>query len=380
MKPEIKTSKPVGYQSVLLSGKPYQRGLIHGESLKRPIHDLVELWKDDLQHGFEREADELIQQFLGKTNFLSSIKKWAPDLLEEIRGIAYGAGISFDTMLAFQFLDELWLNMDGILKEHCSSLGFNAEGSEPTYLAQNIDIEEFYDGFQILLHIKYPDSDLEAFVSSFAGMIGLNGMNNKALGICCNAEFQLNHAREGLPVAFVVRGVLRQRTEREAITFLKDIHHASGQNYVIGGPQKVYDFECSSNQVTQYKPKGHEDLVWHTNHPLANDDYSPSYKTMLENGKGPEVPVNSVTRFQSLKRQLGGELTSPRLAKIKKVLASKDSLEHPICGSKGEGEFYHSIGLFTFASTIMVLSESPEFHVSFGPPDIIPYQKFSFPN
>ncbi len=380
MKPTIDSSTPGAYQPLVLVGTAYQRGVIHGETLKGPIHDLVGLWKEDLKNGFGGEVDELIRRFFEKTNFIPSIKQWTPDLLEEIKGIADGSGIDFDTMLAFQFLDELWLNMEPILKEHCSSLGFSAGATEPTYLAQNMDIEEFHDGFQVVLHIKLPDSDLESFISSFAGMIGLNGMNNKAIGICCNAEFQLNHALDGLPVAFVVRGVLQQQSEKEAIAFLREIKHSSGQNYLIGGPQRVYDFECSSNQVAQYKPKGHEKITWHTNHPLTNHDYSHSYRAMFEKEGSPVVPANSAARFQSLKRQLEAGSAGPRLTHIKKVLASKESIKHPICGSMGEKEFYHSIGLFTFASTIMVLSEKPEFHISLGPPDKTPYQKFSFVN
>jgi isopenicillin-N N-acyltransferase-like protein len=377
MKPTAETSESEASQPLELAGSPYQRGLIHGETLKAPIHDLVYLWKDDLRKGFGKDPDELIHLFLQETDFIPAIQRWTPDLLEEIKGIADGSGVDFDTMLAFQFLDELWLNLELILKEHCSSLGFSAEGPEPTYLAQNMDIEEFHDGFQVLMHIQQPDTHLESLVLSFAGLIGLNGMNDQAIGICCNAEFQLNYAREGLPVAFVVRGVLQQRTEADAIDFLKGIKHASGQNYLIGGPQRVYDFECSSSQAVQYKPKRHEKTIWHSNHPLVSHDYAPSYQAMLEAGSGPMVTPNSAARFQSLTRQLGGELNSNRLEHIKEVLTSKDSKEHPICGSKSEGEFYHSIGLFTFASTIMVLSESPEFHVSFGPPDKFPYQKFS---
>jgi hypothetical protein len=34
--------------------------------------------------------------------------------------------------------------------------------------------------------------------------------------------------------------------------------------------------------------------------------------------------------------------------------------------------------MFTFASTIMVLGDEPALHVSFGPPDTVPYGRFEF--
>jgi len=46
--------------------------------------------------------------------------------------------------------------------------------------------ETFRHGFQTVLHIRYPDTDLEAFAVTSAGLIAFNGMNNRGVGICCN--------------------------------------------------------------------------------------------------------------------------------------------------------------------------------------------------
>ena len=53
-----------------------------------------------------------------------------------------------------------------------------------------------------------------------AGLIGLNGLNSAAIGVCCNTLKQLANCRDGLPVACVVRGVLRQETAAAAVDFL----------------------------------------------------------------------------------------------------------------------------------------------------------------
>jgi hypothetical protein len=60
------------------------------------------------------------------------------------------------------------------------------------------------------------------------------------------------------------------------------------------------------------------------------------------------------------------------------TLTSKDSVEHPICGSKRPQEAYTKAGYFTFESTIMVLSENPVLHISRGPPDIAGYEMITF--
>ena len=65
-------------------------------------------------------------------------------------------------------------------------------------IAQNLDMPGFYDGYQVILHIKHHDSDLESFVYTIAGVIGANGMNSHAIGICCNTLLQLDNCRDGL--------------------------------------------------------------------------------------------------------------------------------------------------------------------------------------
>lgn len=88
----------------------------------------------------------------------------------------------------------------------------------------------------------------------------------------------------------------------------------------------------------------------------------------MEKGESDQLAQNSTVRYQSLERRLKSQSRGTRLGDIKEILASRDSAEHPICGSKGENEVYTSIGLYTSASTIMILSGTPEFHVAFGPP------------
>lgn len=361
------------HQPLLLQGTPFERGLIHGETLRSQILEVINRWKDEMVHIYQVDADEVVHRFVNGTNFIPAIERWTPDLLDEVRGIAAGADISWETMLAFQLLDEMWSNEDVIFKEHCSSLGFSAQGSEPAYVAQNIDVESYRDGFQVLLQIKYADSDLELFVLSTAGLIGFNGMNNHSIGICCNALTPLRGCSDGLPVACVVRGVLQQRTVQEAVTFLQTIRHASGQNYIVGGIGGVFDLECSANQIIQFEPTEPPNVVWHTNHPLANNDYNPWYKA--ENNL---FLPNSTTRYQSMEQQLVHSSQGMRLEQIKEILTSKDSKEHPICGSKGADELFTKLGMFTFASTIMVLGNEPALYASYGPPNIAPYHRFVF--
>jgi hypothetical protein len=182
---------------------------------------------------------------------------------------------------------------------------------------------------------------------------------------------QLANCRDGLPVACIVRGVLSQSSEADAVAFLKRVKHASGQNYVMGGPDKAYSFECSANKVSEFRPAGREDVVWHTNHPLANDDHTDRYRELLRRSPAAPSQGNSGVRLKCLEDRLG-QATDFGVDLFKATLCSKDSATHPVSVPKGK------TGTFTFASTIMVLSDRPELHIAAGPPDVTPFEILRF--
>jgi isopenicillin-N N-acyltransferase like protein len=365
-----KPAQPRKLQVVVLEGSAHERGLVHGKTLKTQIHELIKLWKADLADRYKMTADAFIKRFVKQTDYLSAIKKWTPDLLDEIKGIAEGAGLDFDTMLVFQCMDEYWANGDALAADHCSGLGWPKRDGSTTHIAQNMDLEGFRNGYQVLLHIKHPGADLETVVVSNAGLIGWNGMNNKGIGICCNTLLQLSNCRDGLPVNCVMRGVLQQKTEEDAVKFVHQVKHASGQNYIVGGPRGVHCLECSAGKVSPFKPDEKRGLVWHTNHPLANDDYNAKYREK-KTDKPPEDSTSA--RLRCLETRLNQGTPVLGMDLIKTILASHDSAEFPVCRP-----LQNKKDNFTFACTIMVLADKPELHVAPGPPDQTPFQIFSF--
>ena len=358
---------------VVLEGSPYNRGLTHGRTLKREINEVLGKWRAHLEADYGLKADVFTATFFEQTDFLPAIKRWTPELLEEVRGVADGAGIDFDTMLLFQLLDEEWLNAQAVTGEHCSSVGVAKQGDHPAMIAQNMDISGFYHGYQTLLHIKYPDSDLETLVFTCAGLVALNGVNNRSVGVAVNTLAQLAHSTDGLPVAFVIRGLLEQTSQEGAVKFLHTVKHASGQNYIIGGKARVDDFEASANRVSRYVPAEGRGVVYHTNHPLANDDYTDAFREWLTTHRVDDIAHSSSgARFQQLAARLGGDAGLLEVSALESSLAG-DSGPFPVCvAHQNEGE------VFTFGSTIMILADKPELRLTAGPPNCAEYLTFSF--
>ena len=350
-----------------LKGNGYERGLQHGRQLKSEIARIVELWKNDLRGQSGQDPETLIKRFLSETAFTPAIKKWTPDILDEVRGIADGAGQPFETMFAFQLVDEIWVYLDAAAAHHCSGLGVARSGGHPAFIAQNMDLESFRDVFQAVLHIAGDGIRPEQFVFTSAGLVGVNGINDRSVGIACNTLLQLSACSDGLPVAFVVRGVLASASGDEALKLVRSVRHASGQNYIIGAGDRVYDLEASAGKVVEFKPFPDGRFVYHTNHPLINDDLKP-WASMDEISL-----ANTKTRLASVRDRLGSDPAAVDKEAIKAILRSKDSAHHPVCRTLRPGA-----SVFTFGATIMTLSGTPALDVTMGPPDTNPFIHLQF--
>jgi isopenicillin-N N-acyltransferase like protein len=363
-------------RTLLLTGSPRERGLAHGEALRPTILHGMGRWKDAIQAAVGIPIEDYLDNFTARTDFLPAIERWTPHLLEEVRGIGEGAAISFRDAYAYQLMDEEWLFRVDLIRglqplEHCSMVGLFGEGAPPI-LAQNMDLPKYYDDTQTLLRIRDDSRDLESLVFTAAGIIGTIGLNSRGVGICCNTLAQLSHAYHGLPVGFIVRRVLESTTLDEASSFVREVEHASGQNYAIGGPGRVVDFECSANKAVPFSLGNTH--VYHTNHPLVNDDRQPRAQKPGPVTAGEPIDTrspmsNSAQRFAYLEQMVGGT-TPPRTVAAVQALLSTCTVPINV-GRAGAGD-----GM-TLGSLVMKLTTPPVLHYAPGPPAETAYTRWT---
>ncbi|HXT36044.1 MAG TPA: C45 family peptidase [Chloroflexota bacterium] len=361
-------------RSLLLTGSPRERGRVHGEVLRPEITGGISRWKDALQQATGLPVDDYLDRFVAQTNFLPAIERWTPHLLDEVRGIGEGAGISFRDVYAYQLMDEEWLfridlKRGGAPLEHCSMVGFFGDGAPPI-LGQNMDLPKYYDGTQALLRVRDQNRDLESLIFTAAGLIGTTGLNNRGVGICCNTLTRLAHAYDGLPAAFIVRRVLESSTLAEASSFVREVSHASGQNYAIGCPDQIVDFECSAHEVVPFSCGPTH--VYHTNHPLVNDDQpAPAGGAgVTKEPAGERSPMsNSEQRLAYLERMIGGQETPRTVDGVKTLLSTRAVPINVGRDSAGDG--------MTLGSLIMELTTPPVLHYAPGPPAETAYTRWT---
>jgi isopenicillin-N N-acyltransferase like protein len=356
------TSLPI----IELTGTPKERGRIHGETLRDQVYEAVESWKYYLHQTMPISVEKTIEGLVEQAGFLKAVRKWSPGLVDEVEGIAEASNLPFNDIFALQLMDEGgWFAKS--LKHpddgHCTSLGCNRLDGQPAILAQNLDWINIFKDLDVIFRIKSKDSEVEALVPSVPGVIGTCGMNNQGIGVCTNSLWNfLRSSSDGLPVNFFIRAILELSSLEDAVKFLKGIPHASGENFLVSDKKYVLDFECSPSQVVQFIPFEGSQIVYHTNHPLVNNDLI---------FPAPAAGKSSHERLNYLEFRLKGPDKRFTLETAKAILRSHNG---PICAHQS----YTGISGETDISVIYVLKDSPELLITQGPPCLSEYRCYSF--
>lgn len=357
------SARPKELRVLELTGTPYERGLAHGQALQPEIRELVKRWQADIEKSYSMPASAYIKKLLEASDFKPAIERWTPGLLDEVRGIADGAGLDFPTVYAYQLIDEHWVMGPELGLAKCTSIAAGKRDGRPAFVAQNLDLPVFYNDYPTVLRIR-ARGEPEALVFTIPGVIAANGLNDRSVGVCVNAVTQLAYSANGLPVAFLVRGLLRQKAYQDAVRFLKEVRPAAPQNYIIGGPDQVTDFERSAAQAMEFLPFAGAGFTYHTNHPLVNEDFNPRFAAQLKkNGMSLEIYRALCPRFRFLQSSFRDNAADLDLASAKRVFADRGS------GINNER---------TYGCTIMVLGEHPELQIAPGRPDEAAFQTFKF--
>lgn len=340
-----------------LDGPPLERGRIHGETMRKPISELVGGWVRLLERLTEEPIQAVAESFLAETSFLQAIRRYTPDIELELQGMAEGAGLSFEVLTMFNCTDENQWYLEHKLAgsalpqaegRGCSSFGSLTESG--CFIGQNMDIPGSTEGYQVLLHKTHKDRQEMLF--SLAGMVGMIGMSSAPLGVVNNSMKQLRQRTDGLPVNMVVCGLLQQPDLESARQFIKSIPHATGHNYIVGDAHNFAMFECSANQVLEIE-QGPRCI--HTNHPLENND-------LLEDVAATDNRSSSNThdRYREMET-LADSLVE--IEQMKAALASHADADNPICRHQVDKKSSFSAG-----SVIYELTGTPRFTLAPGPP------------
>jgi isopenicillin-N N-acyltransferase-like protein len=335
-------------------GEPFERGRQYGAQTADLIHFNLEgywrLFKHD--DGLNRSA--ALRQAQG---YVEPIEGYAPHLMDEMRGIAAGAGVSLEEILALNCRTELLSTAKIPLHQECTALFVAPEATVDghTIVAQNWDWSDVLRGGTVLLRVEGPGGPTVLTLTE-AGMVGKIGLNSAGVGVCTNF---LRHdgRRVGAPFHVILREALNApRLGLAVAAVYRDVRADSGNYLLAHAEGEAVDLEATPSEVGFLHPE--DGLLVHTNHFLTPH---------LQRGdQGIPESDNTLVRYGRAIRLLRAQAGQITVETLKSIF--RDHLNHPkaICRhpDPSQPEIERSA---TLASAILDLTAG-EMHVAAGEP------------
>ncbi len=343
-----------------------------GEEFREEINTIMGIFKTDVISSFfqSMDFDGVFTELILNTGLLDAISNNAPGLLDEIRGTAEGSNADFKELVMLNCLDEVMsFSAQKRNADKCTCISIKRKDNDEVYVAQNLDLSNYLNKYQVIYHLKHAENDTEQLLFSTPGYLGYTGLNSKSVAVVPNALTMLSVNTKGVPVSIIVRTILEKQNAREAAGYIMSTGHGAAQNYTVGDSESIFSLECSGYKKEMLEVCGNRyfEYTAHTNHPLKNDDIWAGSQENASAG----FSENSVQRQKTAERYLEKAdhyFTGDDLIKL---LTSHDSEPNCIC-RHGEN------GSMTIGSVVYKLTGDIEMHFAKGPGCVNKYEKFTF--
>lgn len=362
--------------TLTLTGSPRERGRQHGKALKDGIHRFYERYMKRSQNEPLLKLTEVdLLAFAGKHGPYA--RQYAPDLYEEMEGIAEGAEMAIDKVLFVNCFDEILDTL--MLSEMAAKLTgqplppstlplrgcttFAAFGEATidgkVYIGQGYDVGTDYE--PVIFRIEAWGDEPEQLVFSHAGVVGASGINATGLAITVTS-LKLPDQQPGVPMPIMVRKALQQTILSDFIGAIITAPRASGHNYTIGAPYAAVNIETSA---TKYDFKYlHDGIFGHANH-----YESPQLKHLdLWPNLAQSTLVRSGRMYQLLKARFG----KLDLEALNEVLSDHANYPNSICRHEDPRG-----GMYSTLSALIYRPEDRLMLATNGTPCTNPFQEFT---
>jgi len=254
-----------------VSGSPRERGRQYGRQAADRIAFGIRHYSQQLAgSGFDDGAiGELVREYL------PHMEAFEPAYVEEMRGIAEGADVDFESVAMLNARTEiLKLGRDPALRrrlagqEACTGVVALPEITRGRRLihAQNWDWKVECAGTAVVLRVRRDDGpDLLTFTE--AGGLARSGFNAAGVAITANyLECDRDYRRLGVPLALIRRKVLESQHLALAMRCVYTTPKSAANNMIVSHAEGgvAIDFECAPDETFQVHPE--QGLLVHANH------------------------------------------------------------------------------------------------------------------
>jgi isopenicillin-N N-acyltransferase-like protein len=240
---------------IRVAGNAYELGYQHGAQAAGLIRRYLLL----LERVTRMPRDGLCRN---AGRFVPLIEAFIPAYMEQVRGLAAGAQISFEEAMLCQARAEAAYQF----AKGCSAFALSGAATQDgqTLAGQNQDLPPEYGDVALMLQVVPHDGRPRALIFTFAGQLGYAGIDQHGLALFANALYNYQW-QLGLPKCGMPRTILRRQTVAQARERLLQHRLCSANNLVLadaGG--HIADIEIWPEGVAEYADD-HPDRRVHTN-------------------------------------------------------------------------------------------------------------------
>jgi len=260
-----------------LSGSPRERGRRHGQAAADRIKRGVAMYAESLlKNGvdwahLEQRANAMVPV----------VETFDPAYLEEMRGIAEGAGTAFAGIMLMNARTEMVAaarqqQVQQNFPDGCTAALALPEASADGQLlhGQNWDWRAECAETSVVLKIRRDDGpDILTFTE--AGGLARSGLNSAGIGLTANAlECDRDYQRgPGVPLPFIRRKVLESAHLAEAVRTIVSTpklgsNHMAVSQATADGTAEAFGFECAPDETFWLSPE--RGVYVHANHWIAD--------------------------------------------------------------------------------------------------------------
>ncbi len=303
------------------AGKSSQEwGEQHGETFKIAIKELFEIRKTLMLAKNPRLASKLdalaLEQFNHSKNF-------APNIADEIIGIARGANLSLtDIVILNNYTDFRDITLP---EEGCSSV--HIQTPERVLAGQTWDMHRSAKNYMSLIHVPATVNHSSQLVLTLVGCVGLMGVSTHDTLVGVN-NINTTNAKTGLIWPLLVRKVLEQETIGKMRATLLSAPVTSGHNYLISSRDGGEHLEITPTIYEKVSGlmKGQVGGIFHTNHCLGYEIEKLEDKTSMSS--------TTFNRWELLSKKT---FQVADLEDFKNLLTNHDEYPKSICSHYDSG-------------------------------------------
>jgi isopenicillin-N N-acyltransferase like protein len=324
-----------------------------------------EACREQVQHSIEN-AHLLIDQSystLGLTwdgatiqsrKYLPFAEERYPQYVDEMRGIAEGANVSFDDVMVLNAMEAV--TMDALHLTRCTSMAVNEERTADGHVlaAHNEDWVPEDENDVYVISAK-PRDEPPFLAMTYGGLLANVGFNAYGIAQLIDSVYP-NDSRIGIPRLVVSRAVLASRRLSGAIGRTLISHRAAGYNHLLLHESgEIYSVEVSARKFEILH--GTDGYMVHTNHYLS--------RTMKEIENEPEELISSRVRYFRANRLLR-QNSAHSIKSMQAIQKDHVNLPNSICNHNIDG--IDPLDRESTIAAMIIDLTSREMHIAWGNP------------